>query len=1045
MDKIGKPEIATQKRVIDFFHDKLHYTYIGNLKDQENRNIDADKLMAWLTGHGYTSAIAARAIDELLKATGNLQEGLYAANREVYQLLKYGAKVKESADDTETTVYFINWGTPGENLFEIAEEVTVVANNEKRPDLVIYLNGIAVAVIELKKSTVSVSNGIRQNLTNQREMFIQPFFTTMQFCMAGNDTEGLRYGTINTAEKYYLEWKSDGFKECPEERDDVDVYIEGICAAIPNKLDSALFAMFYKARFLNLIHNFLIFDKGQKKVCRYNQYYGIMRAQKRLASGKGGIIWHTQGSGKSLTMVWLSKWLLANNPKARVLIVTDRDELDEQIEKTYKGVYETIVRTKSGADLLSRLNSYEDRLLCSLIHKFGKRGGEATEKDYERYIEELKASLPAGFKAKDDIYVFVDECHRTQSGKLHLAMKTIMPNAIFVGFTGTPLLKADKSTSIEVFGRYIHTYKFDEGVEDGVVLDLCYEYRDIPQDILSQDKIDIWFESKTRGLMPRAKARLKQLWGNMQSVYSSRSRLEKIVCDIIFDFATKARLSDGSGNAILVADSILTACKYYELFQQNDFRKCAVISSYEPSAGDLRTETVSDEEETDAFEKYRIYLQMIGIDPEATADNEGIAKKVTEYEAAAKKKFVEEPYNMKLLIVVDKLLTGFDAPPCTYLYIDKTMHDHGLFQAICRVNRLDGEGKDFGYIVDYKQLFGDLSEAMEKYTSGAFEGYADEDVEGLLKDRKAEAQKRFNAILDELAELCDGVSAPKEELDYLHYFCGENGVDVDNDEAYARIRERLYRLVNSLIRSYAEVKPQMVELGYSDTEQERYDKLVNFYVALKATIGRSSGDFIDLKAYEPGMRYLIDNYIVAEGSKIIGDFDDFTLLDFILAQREKLDGEGKSTKEQESAAEAIENNIRKKVVEKIVLNPKYYEKMSAVLEQLILERKQGVISYSQLLDKYITLARNVMKPEENSEHYPEKVRGNAALRALYDNTGSDVDLAVTLHAAVLRSKMDRFRNDPVKERRIKRELLKILNSKDEVERVFKIIVEQEEY
>lgn len=1043
MDYIGKPEYATQKRVIDFFHDKLHYTYIGNLKDQENRNIDMDKLMAWLTGHGYSSAIAARAIDELLKAASNLQEGLYAANREVYQLLKYGAKVKESADDTETTVYFIDWDTPGENLFEIAEEVTVVANNEKRPDLVIYLNGIAVAVIELKKSTVSVSNGIRQNLTNQREMFIQPFFTTMQFCMAGNDTEGLRYGTINTAEKYYLEWKVDGFKEYPEERSEMDVRIEEICATIPNKLDSALFAMFYKARFLNLIHNFLIFDKGQKKVCRYNQYYGIMRAQKRLASGKGGIIWHTQGSGKSLTIIWLSKWLLANIPTARVLIVTDRDELDDQIEKIFKGVYETIVRTKSGADLLARLNSHEDRLLCSLIHKFGKRGGEATEKDYEKYIEELKASLPAGFEAKDDIYVFVDECHRTQSGKLHLAMKTIMPKAIFVGFTGTPLLKADKATSIEVFGRYIHTYKYDEGVADGIVLDLRYEYRDIPQDILSQDKIDAWFEAKTRGLMPRAKARLKQLWGNMQSVYSSRSRLEKIVCDIIFDFETKARLSDGSGNAMLVADDILTACKYYELFQQKNFRKCAVISSYEPRIGDLRTETVSDEEETDAFEKYRIYLQMIGIDPD-TADASGISKKVAEYEAAAKKKFVDEPYNMKLLIVVDKLLTGFDAPPCTYLYIDKTMHDHGLFQAICRVNRLDGEDKDFGYIVDYKQLFGDLSEAMEKYTSGAFEGYAEEDVEGLLKDRKAEAQKRFITILEELDELCDGVNTPKEELDYLHYFCGENGVDAENDEAYARSRERLYRLVNSLIRAYSDVKPIMAEIGYSDAEQEKFDKLVNFYVALKSTIGRASGDFIDLKAYEPGMRYLIDNYIVAEDSKIIGDFDDFTLLDFILAQREKLESDGDKTKEKESAAEAIENNIRKKVVERIILNPKYYEKMSAVLEQLILERRQGVISYAQLLEKYIELARNVTKPEEN-ESYPEKVRSSAALRALYDNTGNDVDLAVALHEAVLRSKMDRFRNDPVKERRIKRELLKVLKNKDEVERVFKIIAEQEEY
>lgn len=1044
MDRVGKSEAATQKRVINFFQNKLRYRYLGDLRGRENRNIDEEKLTAWLTKHGYSAAIARRAVEELIKAAANLQGGLYAANREVYQLLKYGAKIKENADVNETTVYFIDWETPGENLFEIAEEVTVVANNEKRPDLVIYLNGIAVAVIELKKSTVSVSNGIRQNLTNQREMFIAPFFTTIQFCMAGNDSEGLRYGTIKTPEKYYLEWKKDGFTEYPEERHEMDIHIEEICDTIANKLDSALFALFYKARFLNLIQDFFIFDKGQKKVCRYNQYYGIMRAQKRLAAGKSGIIWHTQGSGKSLTMVWLSKWLLSHIPTARVLIVTDRDELDEQIEKNYKGVSETIIRTKSGADLLRRLNSYEDRLLCTLIHKFGKRGGEATEKDYDKYIEELKTSLPSDFSAKDDIYVFVDECHRTQSGKLNLAMKTIMPNAIFVGFTGTPLLKSDKATSIEVFGRYIHTYKFDEGVSDGVVLDLRYEYRDIPQEIMSQAKIDAWFDAKTRGLMPRAKARLKQVWGNMQTVYSSRSRLEKIVCDIIFDFETKARLADGSGNAILVADDILTACKYYELFQQKKFHKCAVISSYKPRIGDLRTETVSDEEETDADEKFRIYLQMIGIEADTDADQRDISKRVEELEASAKKRFVEEPYNMKLLIVVDKLLTGFDAPPCTYLYVDKKMYDHGLFQAICRVNRLDGEDKDFGYIVDYRQLFGNLSAAMEKYTSGAFGGYADEDVDGLLKDRKAEAQKRFEKILDELDEHCAGVAYPKGEIEYLHYFCGENGIDIANDEAFARMRERLYRLVDSLIRAYAEVKPMMCDLGYTAAQQAKFDRSVNFYVALKITIGRSSGDFIDLKAYEPGMRYLIDNYIVAEDAKSIKDLDDFTLLDFILAQREKMEADASRSKEQECAAEAIEHNIRKKIVEKSVLNPKYYEKMSAVLEQLIQERKRGVTAYAKLLDKYIKLERDVTKPEEN-ECYPEKVRYSAAMRALYDNTGCDEELASALHAAVMRSKMDRFRNDPVKERRIKRELLKILKRKDEVERVFKIIVVQEEY
>lgn len=1033
MPDIDQIEKATQNRVIKFFVDKLHYTYLGNLHDIENENIMQERLYAYLTEKGgYSEKLANRAIDMLVRTSSNLQHGVYDANKEVYRLLKYGAKVKEEAGGAEKTVFFIDFDEPLKNDFAIAEEVTVVYENEKRPDLVIYINGIALAVIELKRSSVSVSEGIRQNLTNQKSNFIQNFFTTIQFCMAGNESEGLRYGTLLTPEKHYLEWKEDGFAEFENERSETDITIEEKCKNIAGKLYSQIYALFYKKRFLDLIHNFVIFDKGIKKVCRYNQYYAIKRTQLRLRQCKeGGIIWHTQGSGKTLTMVWLSKWILSSNPNARILIVTDRDELDEQIEKTYKGVDERIVRTKSGNDLISRINSYEDRLICSLIHKFGKKGGEATESDYAKYIEELKAALPKDYSAKGDFIVFVDECHRTQSGKLHLAMKTLIPDGVFIGFTGTPLLKKDKKTSLETFGGYIHTYKFNEAVRDGVVLDMRYEYRDVPQEIKAQAKIDAWFDIKTKGLTPRAKAKLKSMWATMQKVFSSRSRLEKIAIDIQFDFETKQRLMDGNGNAMLVADSVYSACKYYEIFQNIGFKKCAIITSYEPQVGDLRTDTVSDEEETETFEKYDIYTKMLA------------GKSVEDFEAEAKRKFIEEPYNMKLLIVVDKLLTGFDAPPCTYLYIDKSMHDHGLFQAICRVNRLDGDSKDFGYIIDYKQLFGDLADAINTYTSGAFEDYDAEDVEGLLKDRTEEAKKHFEETLDSLDELCEDVSMPQEELDYIHYFCGENGVDAETDEAFSRIREKLYKLVSRLTRAYAEVKPRMDDAGYSASEQSKLEQKVNMYIKLREVIGRASGDFLDYKQYEPGMRHLIDNYIGAEDAEKIGMFDDFTLLDFIISQKDKLENED-NKKEQESAAETIENNIRKKVVQKLVINPAYYSKMSEVLEQLILERRRGVIAYKQLLARYLELAKKVNAPETNSE-YPEAIRNSGALRAFYDNFGEDELLAIKLNKAVLSSKMEGFRNNPVKENRIKRALFQVLNDDELVERAYKIIVEQEEY
>ena len=432
---------------------------------------------------------------------------------------------------------------------------------------------------------------------------------------------------------------------------------------------------------------------------------------------------------------------------------------------------------------------------------------------------------------------------------------------------------------------------------------------------------------------------------------------------------------------------------------------------------------------------------MIGVDP--TEDKTQITKKAEAFEAEAKRKFVEEPANMKLLIVVDKLLTGFDAPPCTYLYIDKAMHDHGLFQAICRVNRLDGESKEFGYIVDYKELFGDLTDAVNKYTTGAFEAYDAEDVEGLLKDRTIEAKKHFESVLEELDELCEGVEYPRGKLEYQHYFCGESGQDEDMDDAFARLREKLYKLVGRLVRAFAEWKPRMNDAGYSASEQETRDKRVSFYLALRDEIGRASGDFIDLKAYEPGMRYLIDNYIAAADSQKIGMLDDFTLLDFILSQEGNLENED-DTAGQESAAESIENNIRKKVVERMVINPAYYARMSAILEQLMIDRKKGVIQYSELLDAYVELAKNATKPEENT-HYPESIRGHGGLRALYDNCGEDEVYALKLHKAIMKAKQDGFRNNPAKENRIKRALYQIVNDDNEVERIYRIVVEQEEY
>ena len=677
MSDVGKPERVTQDRVIAVFRDELKYQYLGDWTDfEDNTNIEEDLLTAYLLKSGYTQEQINSALYKLRTEADNHSRSLYENNKEVYKLLRYAVKVKAAAGENTEDVWLINWKEPEKNDFAIAEEVTLKGNHERRPDIVLYINGIAIAVLELKRSSVSIGDGIRQSISNQQPEFNEWFFSTIQYIFAGNDSEGLQYGTIGTPEKYFLKWKED-------EQDNTRF-----------KIDKYLLKMCEKNRLIELLYDFVLFDGGIKKLPRVHQFFGIKAAQQHVKDHKGGIIWHTQGSGKSIVMVLLAKWILENNPNARVAIITDRDELDKQIERVFTEAGETIYRTNSGNDLMNQLGQATPRLLCSLIHKFGKKGVD----DFDTFIKDLK-SQPS--KTVGEVFLFVDECHRTQSGKLHQLMKAMMPNAVFIGFTGTPLLREDKQTSLEVFGGYIHTYKFSEAVEDEVVLDLIYEARDIDQHLGSEDKIDAWFEAKTKGLNDWQKDELKKHWSTMQKVLSSKSRMDRIVSDIVFDFSVKPRLSSERGNAILVASSIYDASKYFTLFQKTPFKnRCAVVTSYNPQTKDITLEDTGANTDTDKEFIYNTYTDLL---------KDVIAKpnmtKTETYEDNAKSLFTKEPANMKLLVVVDKLLTGFDAPPCTYLYIDKSMQDHGLFQAICRTNRLDGDDKDFGYIVDYKDLF----------------------------------------------------------------------------------------------------------------------------------------------------------------------------------------------------------------------------------------------------------------------------------------------------------------------------------------------------
>jgi type I restriction enzyme R subunit len=1014
MSTIGQRERATQNRVVKLFQNQLGYTYYGDWQDRaDNSNIEQAYLRSWLGKQGVDETMATNAIRKFKQAAG-MGDGkkLYHANKDVYSLLRYGVKVSQGQGENTKTVWLVDWNKPLNNDFAIAEEVSVKGQNSKRPDIVLYVNGIALGVIELKRSSVSVTEGIRQNLDNQKLTFIRDFFTTMQLMMAGNDTEGLRYGTIETSEKHYYSWKEENPTYNPDvddrskkhlSVDDVD-YADGL-------LDFDIINLCNKQRFLEIIHNFIVFDAGYKKTCRQNQYFGVKAAQQRLSNNEGGIIWHTQGSGKSLTMVWLAKWIRENITNARVLVVTDRTELDEQIEGVFGGVDEAIYRTKSGADLVSTLNEAEPWLLCSLVHKFGRQGDEGDDKATDDFLAELKNNLPKDFKAKGNVFVFVDECHRTQSGKLHDAMKAILPDALFVGFTGTPLLKKDKRKSIEIFGAYIHTYKFDEAVADGVVLDLQYEARDIDQYIKSPEKVDEWFEINTVGLTDMAKVQLKQRWGTMQKVLSSRDRLEMIVNDIWLDMKKKPRLMDGRGNAMLVCASIYQACKVYEIFCKTELKgKCAIVTSYLPSSADIKGED-SGEGLTEKLHQYEIYQQMLA-DYFEVPKEEAITK-AEEFEKKVKQQFKAEPGQMRLLIVVDKLLTGFDAPSATYLYIDKKMQDHGLFQAICRVNRLDGDDKEYGYIVDYKDLFHSLETSIGDYTSGAFDAYDKDDVQGLLTNRLDTCKEKLEEARETVKALCEPVLQPKQLIDYIRYFCGDvaNRDDLKLNEAK---RVSLYKNVAALVRAYANIANELQGAGYSAKEAQQVKDEVEHFSKMRQEIKLASKDEVDMKQYEPAMRRLLDTYIRAEDSEKVIDFEELGLIELIVEKAKQNPAGPSSKKVPEAMAETIENNMRKVIIDEQPINPKYYEKMSELLDALITQRREEAIIYEEYLKEVKKLAENITKPQGGSS-YPDAMNTRGK-QSLYDNLDKNEELVTRLDTAIRYTKKADWKTNRFKQR-----------------------------
>lgn len=1024
-------ERDTQRRLIaritaPLEHSGLGYNYLGDWSRRpDNGCLEKDLMRKNLLSRGYCEEEIIRALSQFSDGISVAGTTLYQANLKTYSHMRYGIAVQTEVGGAHRTVSLVDWQNPDYNDFAVAEEVTLKGNHERRPDIVIYLNGIAVAVIELKRSDVEVGDGIRQLISNQEEIFNPEFFATAQLLLAGNETQGLRYGTIGTPETQYLSWKADKL---------------GLDRMHPNSgFEDSMMNILTKRRLLDLIQNFIIFDAGTKKIPRQHQYIGVKLAQKRLLKQEGGVIWHTQGSGKSIVMVLLIKWILEHDPDARALVITDRDELDKQIEEVMRnsGVVSADApppRVIRRDEFIGRLEGTTPRLICALIHKFDT----ASTDDYRPNV-------------RGRFYVFVDECHRTQGGEMNRQMKRWLPGAIFIGFTGTPLLRRDRKTTRDVFGTFIHTYKFHEAVQDKVILDLKYEARNVPQRIVDPKLIDELFDLKTKTLSDFQRAALRRRWATMPELLSSTERKRRIIASILQDFDLKPRLNNDRGTAILVSPSIRDACEYFREFQNTRFRKnVGIITSFEPKHGALSKESVNNDE----FYKYETYKEYVLIGWPNT----------TSYEAEMKRRFINEPARTKILIVVSMLLTGFDAPSCTYIYIDDFLKNHTLFQAICRTNRLDGDDKEYGYIVDFKEIFSEIQNAVLIYNSDDL--YDDGSDEGNgnieIKDWLNEGKFRLDTELDALHHLCEGVRPPKEIEQYLNYFCGE----VEDWNALREkepLRVLFYKSVIALLRAYSSISQNLDDAGYTESEQADLIRDVKFYTELRSILKKYSGDDVDIKPYEADMRHLLNTYIEADPAQTLGTLSDgsFTQAVKELGMHQAISSSmnEKDVLSTNSVAEGIIHNIRQRIFRNHLENPRFYEKMSQLLEDLIGKNRQSSEDYKEFLKIAEKLMLQVMAGEF-IDNAPEILSENHEAIVIFDNLSNIptttfrcpddqieiANLSLKIDKAVRDTAQSHWRGDVGKERAIKNAIYPILNFDGEATiAMFNIIKNQRGY
>ena len=941
MDKDAYLEINASQRPALALFEAMGYTYISPADCDKQRGsryhvLLRDILRGQLrrlnryvyagAENEFSAANIERAMEDLDEP---LTDGLVRTSEKIYDALLLGKSYPETVGDGKMLSFnlrYIDWDNPQNNVFHVTEEFAVDSRDRQhnaRPDIVLFINGIPFAVIECKAPHIPVEEAVGQMIRNQQAAYIPHLFKFAQLVVATNKN-AVKYATAGTPKKFWSVWK---------EQDDEWLQTR-LKALIPDRMpteqDRNIVSLFSPERVYELIRYFILFDANVKKVCRYQQFFAVREIMKTIAESdehgnrQSGVIWHTQGSGKSLTMVMLAKYILMElkDCHPRVVIVTDRKELDAQIAATFAHTRLTPARATSGRHLVELVNSARADVITSIINKFNT-------------VERQEVKNPSR-----DIFVLVDESHRSNYGLMATRMRSVFPNACYIGFTGTPLMKSEKNTMAR-FGRLIHKYTIRDGVEDGAIVPLIYEGRFVEQKV-DEENIDLWFKQTTRRLTEAQREDLRRKWSSIRRLTSTDARIKRIALDISEHFIEGYK--DTGFKAMLATNYKRDAIRYLECFEQFGDLNCAVVIS----PPDMREGVDDADEGADdlVVSFWNKMMQQYG-----DADR---------YEEAIKNRFCDG--EIDILIVCSKLLTGFDAPLCQVLYIDKELKEHGLLQAIARTNRLH-EGKDYGLIVDYRGLIEKLDTAMDMYSGAGLENFDGGDLKGVVVDVMS-AIGNLRSAYTQLVELFAPVGSISD-AEAVEVFLADD-----------KMRQDFYTLLCAFGRAlHLVLNAEQAYNALSKEERQKYQDTFIFFSKVRRSVKLQYCDAIDNAEYEPLMQNLLDTHLSVAGLKKITSPIDILNKDDFEKELEELGS-------LRSKADAIASRMTRSISEKRDENPAYYDSFSKRIRDALALYKEKVISEAEYLAKMRTIMGDY-HAGRSTVSYPERIKNNVHAQAFF--------------------------------------------------------------